>query len=135
MDPTNDAVISRLMQISRELTERGFREICFTSFQFPNGDDYVFDSGKSKDQVIAEAAAEISEYFAKSDVIVSFITGRADFPVAGGRVFIPNTDGSQVEYYVNAYGQAENCREIVFMSNSKDARYEKQAILRPLMAE
>ncbi len=135
MDPSNDAVISRLMQIARELTERGFQEISFTSFRFPDGDNYVYGADKSESQVIQEAAAEISEYFAKSEIVVSFVTGSADFPVAGGRVYIPNIDGSQVEYYVSAYGQAENCRELVFMSNSKDARFENQAILRPLMAE
>lgn len=135
LDPSNDAVISRLMQIVRELTERGFREITFTSFRFPEGDGYVYGSDKSEGQVLSEAASEISEHFAKNEIIISFETERSDFPVAGGRVYIPNSDGSQVEYYVNAYGQAENCRELVFMSNSKDARYEKQAILRPLMAE
>lgn len=135
LDPSNDAVISRLMQIVRELTERGFREIAFTSFRFPERDGYVYGSDKSEGQVLSEAASEISEHFAKNEIIISFETERSDFPVAGGRVYIPNSDGSQVEHYVNAYGQSESCRELVFMSNSKDARFENQAILRPLMAE
>ena len=135
MDPSNDAVVSRLMQLARELTEKGFSEISFTSFQFPSGDGYVYGSDKSEAQIITEVAEEISEHFAKSEIIVSFVTGRSDFPVAGGRVYIPDVDGSQVEYYVTAYGTAENCRELVFMTNSKDARFDKQAILRPLMAE
>ncbi len=135
MDPSNDAVISRLMQIARELTERGFREISYTSFQFPNGDNYTYASDKSESQLLKEASEEISEYFAKSEIVVSFVTDKGDFPVAGGRIYIPNIDGSQVEYYVSAYGSAETCRELVFMTNSKDARFENQAILRPLMAE
>ncbi len=135
MDPSNDAVVSRLMQLARELTEKGFREITFTGFQFPNGDGYEYGSDKSKSEIIRDVATEISEYFAKSETIISFVTGQADFPVVGGRVYVPNVDGSQVEYYVNAYAGVETCREIVFLTNSKDARFEKQAILRPLMAE
>ena len=135
MDPSNDAVVSRLMQIARELTGLGFREITFTSFCFPGGSGYEYGSDKSESEIIREAAGEISEYFAKSDIIISFETGQADFPVAGGRIFVPNVDGSQVEYYADAYAGVEGCREVVFMTNSKDARFEKQAIVRPLMAE
>ena len=135
LDPSNDAVVSRLMQMARELADRGFREIAFTSFQFPKGDGYVYGSDKGEDQVLSDAAAEISEHMAKNEIVVSFVTGRADFPVAGGRVYISGVDGSQAEYYVDVYSGVESCREVVFMTNSKDARFEKLAVLKPLMAE
>ncbi len=135
LDPSNDAVVSRLIQLARELTERGFREICFTSFQFPEGSNYTYGSDKSESAVIQDAAEEISNHFAKSEIIVSFATEATDFPVAGGRVYIPNVDGSQVERYAGAYGQSESVREMVFLGNSKDARFEKYAVLRPLMSE
>jgi hypothetical protein len=135
LDPSNDAVISRLIQLARELTERGFREICFTGFQFPDGKNYTYGSDKSKSEVIRDAAEEISDHFAKSEIIISFATRETDFPVAGGRVYIPDVDGSQVERFASAYGESETVRELVFLANSKDARFEKYAVLRPLMSE
>ncbi len=135
LDPSNDAVISRLIQLTRELTERGFREICFTGFQFPDGDNYTYASDKSEAEVIREAAEEISDHFAKNGIIISFVTDRGDFPVAGGRVYISGADASQVEYYATAYKTSETVRELVFLSGSKDARFEKQAVLSPLMSE
>ncbi|MBR6826009.1 MAG: hypothetical protein IKM59_05625 [Oscillospiraceae bacterium] len=135
LDPSNDAVISRLMQMGRELTERGFREICFTGFQFPDGKNLVYGSDKSREEVIREAATEISDHFTKSEIIVSFATDTTDFPVAGGRIFVSGVDGSQVERYAGAYGDSETCRELVFLADSKDARFDNYALLRPLMAE
>lgn len=135
LDPSNDAVVSRLMQLARELTERGFREICYTSFQFPDGEDYVYGSDKSESELIREAAKEISDHFAKNEIVISFVTEETGFPGAGGRVYIPNIDGSQVERYASAYGKSETVRELVFLANSKDARFENYAILRPLMTE
>ncbi len=135
LDPSNDAVVSRLIQLARELTERGFREICFTGFQFPNGSNYTYGSDKSESEVIRDAAEEISDHFAKNEIIISFATEGTDFPVAGGRVYIPNVDGSQVERFASAYDQSETVRELVFLASSKDARFEKYAVLRPLMSE
>ncbi len=135
LDPSNDAVVSRLIQLARELTERGFREICFTGFQFPEGKGYTYGSDKSESEVIREAAEEISDHFAKSEIMISFATEATDFPTAGGRVYIPNIDGSQVERFAGAYGQSETVRELVFLASSKDARFEKYAVLRPLMSE
>ena len=85
--------------------------------------------------IIRDAAEEISDHFAKSEIIISFATRGTDFPVAGGRVYIPDVDGSQVERFASAYGESETVRELVFMANSKDARFEKYAVLRPLMSE
>ena len=135
LDPSNDAVISRLIQLARELTEMGFREICFSGFQFPEGNNYTYGSDKSEAEVIREAAQEISEHFAKNEIVISFATQDTDFPAVGGRVYIPNVDGSQAERFASAYGQSENVRELVFLVGSKDARFEKYAVLRPLMSE
>lgn len=135
LDPSNDAVISHLMQITRELTDRGFQEICYTSFKFPGGSNYVYGSDKSEDQIISEAAKEICEHFSKSEIIISFVTQYTDFPVSGGRVYISGVDGSQVEPYAAAYGENENVRELVFMTGSKDARFDHYAVLSPLMSE
>lgn len=135
LDPSNDAVVSHLMQLTRELTDRGFKEVCFTSFQFPEGTGYVYGSDKGKDQVLSEVAGEICEHFAKNDIVISFSTRTGDFPASGGRIYVPGVDASQVEWYANAYGEREDVRELVFMANSKDPRFENYALLRPLMSE
>ncbi len=135
LDPSNSTVLSHLMQLVRELADKGFMEVCFTSFTFPEGDNYTYGSDKSKSEVLKEAATQINDLFSKSETTVSIVTESMEFPVAGGRVYVPNVDGSQVERYVNAYKNLETVQELVFLSSSRDARFENQAVLRPLMTE
>ena len=43
--------------------------------------------------------------------------------------------GSRVEHYVQLYSEPQTLREIVFITNSRDTRFEEQAVLRPLIAD
>ena len=59
------------------------------------------------------------------------------FPVSSctGRIYINDVAGSRVEHYVQLYSEPQTLREIVFITNSRDTRFEEQAVLQPLIAD
>ena len=137
LDPANENVQSFLMQIARELANRGFHEIAFSHFRFPDTTNISYSSEKSKEDIIAGAATQLTSFFANSSTVLSFVTDEEDFPVSSctGRIYINDVAGSRVEHYVQLYSEPQTLREIVFITNSRDTRFEEQAVLRPLIAD
>lgn len=137
LDPANETVQSYLMQIARELSGMGFREIAFSEFRFPESNSIVYSSDKTSTEILRETASELTSFFTGSNLTISFETEATDFPVDActGRLYIPNVDGSQVERYVQLYGTSTSLSELVFLATSRDTRFENQAILRPLLTE
>lgn len=137
MDPASETALSYLMQIARELSSLGFREVAFSEFLFPDSTNIHYSSEKSSREIIADAAQELTTFFKGSSLTISFQTEDSDFPaeVCEGRLYITDVDGSKVEKYVQAFGSSENLRELVFIANSRDTRFEGQAVIRPLLTE
>lgn len=137
LDPANETVLSYLSQIARELSGKGFREIAFSGFRFPESSSIVYQSDQTYAQIIEAAATKLTGFFSGSNFMISFVTDALDFPARAcqGRLYVPNIDGSQVERYAQAYRNATALQEIVFLASSRDVRFEQQAVLRPLLAE
>lgn len=137
LDPANEQVISHLMEIARELSGLGFREVTFSQFSFPSSENIVYSSDKTHAELIADAAAQLTSFFTGSSTVISFESDATDFPVSScaGRLYIPNVDGSRVELYAQAYKDADTLLELVFKASSRDTRFENRAVLRPLIAE
>lgn len=137
LDPSLDASVSRLMQLARDLGDRGFREICFTEFQFPNGDNYRYESELPKEQIIREQAEKLGGMMTGSDILVSIVTEGIGFPSAAtrGRIYVPDVEVSQIDRYTEAYGGEGGAMEVVFLTASKDERFDAHAVLRPLLSE
>ncbi len=134
LDPANEAVLSYLMQIARELSSLGFKEVAFSEFRFPSSKNIAYSSEKTAAQLIENAAKQLTAFFTGSNLTISFVTDDTAFPASActGRLYIPDVDGTKVEKYVQAYASATLLSEIVFLANSRDARFEQQATLRPL---
>lgn len=137
MDPASETALSYLMQIARELSSLGFREVAFSEFLFPDSTNISYSSEKSSREIIADAAQELTTFFKGSNLMISFRTEDSDFPaeVCEGRLYIPDVDGSKVEKYVQAFGDSETLQELVFIASSRDTRFEGQAVIRPLLTE
>ena len=137
LNPANEQVISHLMEIARELSGLGFREVTFSQFSFPSSENIVYSSDKTHAELIADAAAQLTSFFTGSSTVISFESDATDFPVSSctGRLYIPNVDGSRVELYAQAYKDAGTLLELVFKASSRDTRFENRAVLRPLIAE
>ena len=137
LDPANETVKSYLMQIARELSGLGIREVVFSSFCFPESSSIVYASDLTSTEILRQTASELTGFFTGSNLMISFETDAADFPVdaCAGRLYVPDVDGSQVERYVQLYGGSQTLTELVFLASSRDTRFENQAVLRPLLTE
>lgn len=137
LDPANETVSTYLMDTVRELADLGFEEVAFTNFAFPDASSIVYSSELSRTEVIEQAAGDLTAMAQGSGVTISFVTEATDFPhrLASGRIYVPNVDGSKVERYAQSYRDLGNMKELVFMANSRDTRFEGYAQLRPLLAE
>lgn len=137
LDPADEVVSTYLMDTVRELADLGFEEVAFTNFRFPDASSIVYDSELSRTEVIEQAAGDLTAMAQGSGVTISFVTEETDFPhrLCNGRIYVPNVDGSRVERYVQSYRDLGNMKELVFMANSRDTRFDGYAQLRPLLAE
>lgn len=137
LDPANETVKSYLMQIARELSGLGIREVVFSEFRFPESSSIVYSSDKASAEILRETASELTSFFTGSNLMISFEAETAEFPADAckGRLYIPNVDGSQVERYLQLYSKSEGLAELVFLAASRDVRFENQAVLRPLLSE
>ena len=137
LDPADEQVLSYLSQIARELASRGFHEVAFSEYRFPDTNSISYNSEKTRSEIIAESAAQLTSNFAGSSTVISFVSTADDFPVESctGRMYVKDVAGSKVTHYQQTYGAAGTLTEIVYIVNSRDTRFEDQAVLRPLIAD
>ena len=136
LDPANETVLAYLKQIARELAEKGFKEIVLDDFRFPSGTQIVYNSDKSRSELIAGVATDLLNFFASSNVTISFGNPAADFALAAGgsHVYVSGVTGSGVTAAVKGYALLEDPEnQLVFLTGSKDRRFDEYQVLRPLL--
>ena len=137
LDPGNEYVVSYLKQIARELAGKGFREIVFDDFYFPDSTKIVYSSDKSRTQLIADTAQDLLNFFASSNITISFGNPSTDFDFGGSsHVFISDVTGSGVNTTVTGFSQLDDVsNQLVFLTGSKDNRFDEYQVLRPLLSK
>lgn len=137
MDPANPTVIAYLKQIARELAEKGFKEIVLDDFRFPSGTKIVYNSEKSRTDLIAGVAEELLNFFASSNITISFGNPASDFALSGAsHVYVSGVTGSGVSATVKGYSLLDDVEnQLVFLTGSKDRRFEDYQVLRPLLSK
>ena len=136
LDPASETVAAYLKQIARELAEKGFKEIVFDEFRFPNGTQIVYNSDKSRTELIAGVATDLLNFFASSNITISFGNPAADFALSGNsHVYISGVTGSGVSATVKSYSKLTDLEnQLVFLTGSKDRRFDDWQVLRPLLS-
>lgn len=137
LDPSDVAVQSYLKEIGQELYAMGFEEIVFSDFWIPVDEDINYGTELTPAEILAESAKQVTAAFEEAGMLVSFLSSDPTFPITEctGRFYIPELTGAEVEPYSQSFSSAKKLKEIVFLSNSKDARFEGKAVLRPLLSE
>lgn len=136
LDPADDTVLSYLEQIAKELSSKGFSEVVFEHFTFPASASIHYDSAKSRQQVVADAAKRITTFFEGSNLIISFATDSMEFPTQNitGRLYIEGVDAAQLDRLISAYAgdtlDAET--QLVFITDSKDSRFDGYGTMQQL---
>ncbi len=136
IDPENSLVRDYLKQIVSELASKGFREIVFDDFFYPESTQIVYTSEKNKNELMEETANLLITYFGNSNITISFGSPSTDFVLeqTSSRVYIGDVDGSNVSAAVSGYNRlADAAKQLVFLTASRDTRFDGYNLLRPLM--
>ncbi|MGM9650455.1 MAG: putative glycoside hydrolase [Faecousia sp.] len=137
IDPGDEVVVAYLKQIAKELSSKGFKEIVFDDFYFPDSGQIVYTSEKTKSELIQDTASELQNFFNSSNVTISFGNPAPDFTPEGdgSHLFISDVDGSNVNSVIASYsGLSDAKKQLVFLTASRDTRFEGYSLLRPLLA-
>lgn len=137
LDPANETVISYLRQISRELSGLGFQEVVFSDFRFPGSSAIIYNAEKTQEAILSEAADAICSFFSGSNLTISFRTNDTAFPIAQGtgRIYVSDVDATKVERIAAAFSGrlTDMTTQLVFLADSRDARFSEYSLLRPLI--
>ena len=136
LDPGEEAVTEYLQQIAKELSSRGITEIVFDDFYFPGSSSIVYKHEVSRTDLINNAAASLLSSFKNTNITISFGGTSSDFQIADKRshVMIDGTDASKVKSVLASYSHLPNPQtQLVFLTNSKDTRFDGYNLLRPLI--
>ena len=132
LDPTKKGTMSYLTDIATELRIKGFDEIVFTDFCFPDSPEIEFSGNKVT--AVQEAADTLVESCASDRFAVSFLaTDSTIQPVTGrSRLYITNVAAENAATAAAAYAVEDPAVNLVFLTDSYDTRYENYSVLRPM---
>jgi len=132
LDPTKQGTISYLTSIMAELRDRGFDEVVFENFCFPNTTELKFSGDRA--EAINAAAAALVDDCADQSFAVSFIATQEGFVTPGGRsrVYYTNAVAAQAGEIALAAGTENPAVNVVFLTHVHDTRFNDYSVLRPL---
>ncbi len=132
LDPSEDGVLTYLIQVAKELQSLGFDEVVFQDFCFPDSDKFVFSGDKA--EAIAKAAKTILTACGSDDFVVSFSTADPNFQLPEGncRLYLQNVAAADVEQVLSQYRMEDKDERIVLVAPSNDTRFDVHGVLRPL---
>ena len=133
LDPANQMVVDHLIQLCRELQGLGFDEVVFTDFRIPDSETIAYSASASKAQILQDAAQQLVTACAGDTFAVSF-TGTAAFTLPQGRtrLYLEGVLPEQLEATVDAVTVAEPTWQLVFLTDTRDTRFDAYSVLRRL---
>ena len=139
LSPEKTIVLSYQEQICKELSSLGFQEVVFNDFYFPTSGTIIYTSNLTRSELIASAAKELQSAFTGSNLTISFCTSDTGFPVdaSSGRIYIPDVSGANVDKIIASLSNTVNNlnTQVIFLSDSRDTRFDAYGTLRPLLYE
>lgn len=131
LDPASETVLTNLIQICRELRQKGFDEVVFTDFKIPDSGNISYSAEATKDDTIRHAANELVSACATGDFVVSF-SSSADFPLPAGksRLYLESVDPLQVEKIFESSIIQNKENRLVFVTATRDTRFDEYSVLR-----
>lgn len=132
LSPGSQGTISHLIRVATELRGKGFSEVVFSDFCFPNTDQIVFEGDRL--DALNRAAADIVNTCAGENFIVSFM--RSDtaltLPQGYSRLYLSGIAAADAAALGEAAIVADRTSQVVFLAPTGDTRYDAYGVLRPL---
>lgn len=133
LNPSSQGTLTHLTQIVSELKDLGFDEVVFEEFRFPDTEKIVFKADKK--EALVKAAQTLVTACASDSFAVSFVQER-DFalPTGRSRLYLPGATAAEVEAIAQQAQVEDPAKNLVFLTEVHDTRFEVSSVLRPLDA-
>ena len=137
LDPMKEPVQEYLIAIAQELAMMGFDEVVFDDFRIPDSQNIIYQNELTREEAAAEVAAVLKDRLAADGIRVSFNSSNAGVAASSDRVFLVTDNGSEVAGLVEGLQESltDSAAQVVFLTASRDTRFEDYGILRPLIEE
>lgn len=137
LDPSDSAVQGFLASIALELQDLGFDEVLFDDFYFPDSDAINWNGGVSRQLAVQDAAAGIRSLLQGSRIRLDFGSDDPQVAASSDRIMTANEDAATVDATAAALSEtlSDPASQLVFLTASRDTRYEAYSVLRPLLDE
>ena len=136
LDPGEEAVLEYLQQIAKELSSRGITEIVFDDFYFPGSSSIIYKHEASRTDLINSTAESLLSSFKNTNIKISFGGTATDFQISEkqSHIIVEDADASKVNSVLASYSHLPDAQaQLVFLTNSKDTRFDGYNLLRPLI--
>ena len=132
LNPKSEGTLTRLIQTAKELREKGFNEVLFSDFRFPETDKIVFSG--SRTEALEAAASRLLESCATERFAVSFLVDSATFPLPEGRtrMYMEGVGASKLKTLAEESGLEDPAVKLAFVTDVNDTRFDAYGVLRPL---
>lgn len=132
LDPASDGTLTYLIQIVTELRNKGFDEVVFADFRYPDTDQIVCDDDKLA--VLNSTAATLVKTCATDAFAVSFTRSAADLTLPEGRtrLYITGITAADAAAIAESTAFQDPTAHIVFLTDLSDTRFDEYSVLRPL---
>ena len=137
LNPYSNDVQGYLSSIALELSGLGFDEVLFDQFYFPDSDRISWTGNVTKQEAILDAADNLSANLLNQPVRLCLGTNDPEVAAYAGRVFITTNNASQIDSDVTALSDvlADTAAQIVYITDSRDTRFDACGAMRPLLDE
>ena len=133
LDPSDTGTMNWLIQIADELREKGFDEVVFTEFRFPNAEKIRFNGDRVA--AINNAAAKLQETCGTNQFVISFATNDTAFVLPEGgmnRIYLTDVGAKDAPAAAAKMTVPNPESNLVFMATSTDTRYDAYSALRSI---
>lgn len=137
LDPLEEDVQDYLVSIAKELSALGFDEIIFDDFQIPESQNIQYNHDVTREEAALEAAQAIRDKLSETPIRVSFISTVPTVTDFSDRIYLETEDGASVSTLVESVSEGldDPSSQIVFITPSRDTRFDGYGILRPLVEQ
>lgn len=132
LNPASEGTLAYLIQTGKELKEKGFNEVVFSDFRFPETDKIVFKGKRT--EALVSAATRLLESCSSDRFAVSFLVDSASFPLPAGRtrLYLEGVGASQAKALAEESGLEDPTIKMVFVTDVNDTRFDAYSVLRPI---
>ena len=135
LDPMEEDVQDYLVSIAVELSGLGFDEVIFDNFYVPDSRNIKYDRDISREDAALTSSEAIRNKLSNTPIRVSFTSQVHGVYAFSDRVYISTENGAAVTTLVDEMSDivTDPTTQIVFLTPSRDTRFDGYGILRPLV--